>query len=158
MKPIIRKATLNDLEELARLRILQQHDDWGEDYVDIDNNFYSRTLIAFGNLIANGLGVIFIAEKDNKIIATCGLQEINVIPQCNDKGKCGFIFNVFTMEEHRHQGIQTAVMAEVIDYAKQKGIEELALETDNDIAITLYKKFGFKYNDLMMSKVLREDN
>lgn len=158
MKPIIRKATLNDLEELAQLRILQQHDDWGEDYADIDNNFYSRTLIAFENLIANELGVIFIAEKDNRIIATCGLQEINVIPQCNDKGKCGFIFNVFTMEEHRHQGIQTAVMTEVIDYAKQKGIEELALETDNNIAITLYKKFGFKYNDLMMSKVLREDN
>lgn len=158
MEPIIRKATLNDLEELAQLRILQQHDDWGDDYEDIDNNFYNRTLVAFGNLITNGLGVIYIAEKDNKIIATCGLQEINVIPQCNDKGKCGFIFNVFTREEHRHQGIQTAVMTEVINYAKQRGIEELALETDNAIAITLYEKLGFKYNDLMMSKVLREDN
>lgn len=49
-------------------------------------------------------------------------------------------------------------MTEVINYAKQRGIEELALETDNAIAITLYEKLGFKYNDLMMSKVLREDN
>ena len=147
---VIRKAVLNDLEELTQLRFLQQHDDWGADYEDIDNNFYNRTFVAFKNFMKNGLGVIFIAEKDNKIVATCGLQEINVIPQCNDKGKCGFIFNVFTREEYRQQGIQSALLKEAVSYAKQAGIDEIGLETDNDIAIALYKKYGFKNNNLMM--------
>lgn len=74
----IRKAVLDDLEELTQLRFLQQHDDWGADYEDIDNNFYNRTFVAFKNLIANELGVIFIAEKDNEIVAKSWIREDGV--------------------------------------------------------------------------------
>lgn len=154
----IRLATLNDIEQLVDLRILQQHEDWGSEYVDHDNDFYNRTLDVLDDFLRwkNGVqpsrGVIFIAEIKGNIIATCGLQKINMLPQCNDDGKYGFIFNVFTAKEFRRKGIQSLLINEVLNYAKEIGITEIKLETDSEIAIKLYKKCGFKHDTLSMSK------
>lgn len=154
----IRLATLEDTDQLTNLRILQQHEDWGSEYIDYDGNFYNRTFAALEDFIhwknntPPSKGVIFIAETKGKIIATCGLQKINMLPQCNDDGKYGFIFNVFTVKEYREQGIQSLLIEKVLRYAKEKGITEIKLETDSEKAISLYKKFGFKHDTLFMSK------
>lgn len=152
----IRLANKDDVEELTNLRILQQHEDWETDYFDYDNNFYHRTFNAMTSFMsAPHGGVIFVGEIDGYIIATCGLQLINMLPQCNDDGKYGFIFNVFTKKEYRNRGIQSILIGKVIDYAIKNNISEIKLETDNDIAIKLYEKQGFKFDTLTMIKEMR---
>lgn len=144
---IIRQANLEDLNELVKLRLLQQKDDWGIEYEDIDGNFEERTIEALTDFLQNSRGVIFVLQIDGEIVGTCGLQEIQFIPQCNDNGKSGHIFNVYTKKELRHQGIQTRLMTEVLAYARPRGIHELTLFSDNPTAIRIYKKFGFAIKD-----------
>ena len=151
----IRIADANDIKELVNIRILQQHEDWEDEYFDFDNNLYNRTLDAMTKFIlAPQNGVIFIAETVGEIISTCGLQIINMIPQCNDNGKYGFIFNVFTKKEYRQRGIQSALIEKAINYAKENNISEIKLETDNSVAINLYKKYGFEFDTLTMVKIV----
>ena len=156
----IRLATIDDINQLADMRISQQIEDWGADYADHDGDFYNRTIHALDDFtrwhddIPPSKGVIFVAEVNGTIIATCGLQRINMLPQCNDGGRYGFIFNVFTVKEYRRQGIQSLLLKEALDYAKKIGITEIKLETDNEAAVKLYQKHGFKQDELFMSKQL----
>lgn len=152
----IRLANENDVKELTELRVLQQHEDWTVDYFDYDNNFYHRTFNAMtGFVSAPQEGVMFVAIVEGHIVATCGLQIINMLPQCNDNGKYGFIFNVFTKKEYRQCGIQSILIETVINYAIKNNISEIKLETDNEIAIKLYKKQGFEFDTLTMVKEIR---
>ena len=156
----IRLATIDDVEQLVNLRIQQQHEVWGSEYADYDNDFNNRTLGCLDDLLRwkDGVqpskGVMFIAEIKGEIVTTCGLQKINILPQCNDNGKHGFIFNVFTIEEFRKQGIQSLLIEKALNCAKEMGITEIKLETDSEIAINLYKKYGFKHDELFMSKLI----
>lgn len=154
----IRLATIDDIQQLVNLRILQQHDDWGSEYVDYDGKFYTRTLNALKDFLYReddlqpSKGVIFIAEMHGKIIATCGLQRIDMLPQCNDNGQYGYVFNVFTVKEYRRQGIQSRLIENILSYSEKYGLTEIKLETDSQDAISLYKKYGFEYDTLFMSK------
>ena len=154
----IRLATIDDIRQLVNLRILQQRDDWGSEYVDYDGKFYTRTLNALNDFLYREddlqppKGVIFIAEMHGKIIATCGLQRINILPQCNDDGQYGYIFNVFTVKEYRRQGVQSRLIENALSYSEKWGLTEIKLETDSENAISLYKKYGFEHDTLWMSK------
>ena len=154
----IRTATIDDIQQLVSLRILQQHDDWGSEYIDYDCNFYARTSNALSDFLykEDGLqpskGVIFIAEIHGKIIATCGLQRIDMLPQCNDNGQYGYMFNVFTVEEYRRQGIQSRLIENVLSYSEKCGLTAIKLEADSEYAISLYEKYGFEHDALFMSK------
>lgn len=87
---------------------------------------------------------------NKKIVATCGLQVIDYLPQCNDNGKYGYICNVYTVDENRRQGIQKELLNEVIKFAKEKKLSELSLSTDNKDAIMLYEKVGFYFDSSIM--------
>lgn len=153
----IRLATIEDKEKLVNLRIDQQKADWGVEYEDVDNSFYTRTSDALDEfLVEKGKvgkkGIIYVAVVNNCIVATCGLQRLMLLPQCNDRGRYGYIFNVYTIPVYRHKGLQNLLFKEVLAYAKRENISEISLETDNEIAIKLYKKFGFKFNSLFMTQ------
>lgn len=150
----IRLATIGDIEQLINLRILQQQEDWGSEYIDYDGDFYNRTLNALNDFLRRESGAIFIAETKGEVIATCGLQKIDMLPQCNDDGKYGYIFNVFTVKEFRKRGIQSLLIEKVLNYSKEMCITEIKLETDSEIAINLYKKYGFEHDTLFMVKLI----
>ncbi len=97
----------------------------------------------------------FIEEIEDNIIAICCLQIIEYLPQCNDNGKQGYICNVYTDKQYRNQGIQTKLLEEVIRYSINNNLCELDLSTDNDVAISLYKKFGFEFDNWAMKKEIK---
>lgn len=151
MARVIRVANKNDIERLAELRLLQQYEDWGSEYHDYDKHFYERTIMFLQDILSAPFkGVIFVAEENGNIIGTCGLQVLRLMPQCNDNGEYGFLFNVYTDSEFRGQGIQSYLIEKVFEYAKEHNITEIRLDTDNEIAIHLYKKHGFGMDNLAM--------
>lgn len=82
--------------------------------------------------------VTFEAWSENDLI---GL----VAAYLNDK-KQGFISNVSVSDEHIKKGIATALMQRCINDAVRKRLYTLSLEVsnENNFAINLYTKFGFK--------------
>lgn len=80
----MRLATDKDIEELSQLRILQQKDDWQEEFEDKYNllNVTREYLKAHLNK-----DIYMFIEEDADIIATCGIHIINYLPQCNDNEK-----------------------------------------------------------------------
>ena len=144
----IEMANNEDIEELINLRILQQKDDWQEEY---ENKMdLKETTKKYLNTHLNKDIYFFIIRKNNKIIATCGLQIIEQLPQCNNNGLMGYICNVFTRKEYRKRGIQTNLLNKCIDFANKKDVKMIQLSTDNPEAISIYKKIGFEYDKLMM--------
>lgn len=61
----------------------------------------------------------------------------------------------YTDERYRKQGMQTKLLEEVIRYSVNNKLCELGLSTDSDIAISLYKKFGFEFDDWAMKKEMK---
>lgn len=77
-----------------------------------------------------------VAIEDGRIIGYAGLCFVL------DEGD---IANVATSPEHRRRGVAAALMSNIVDFAKKKGIVHLMLEVraSNAGAIALYEKFGF---------------
>ena len=144
----MRLANKKDIKELSNLRINQQMDDWKEEYEN-KLDLFDRTKIYLKKHLNKDL-YIFVEEKNGNIIATCGIQIIDYLPQCNDNGKQGYVCNVYTKEKYRNQGIQTLLIKRVISFAKENRLCELSLSTDSDEAISIYKKMGFEFDNLMM--------
>lgn len=144
----IEMANNEDIEELSKLRVLQQKDDWQEEYED--KMGLRETTKWYLNTHLNKDIYFFIIRENNKIVATCGLQIIEQLPQCNNNGLMGYICNVFTRKEYRKRGIQTNLLKKCIDFANKKGVKMIQLATDNPEAISIYKKIGFEQDKLMM--------
>ena len=144
----IEMANNEDIEELSKLRVLQQKDDWQEEYEDKMD--LKETTKKYLNTHLNKDIYFFIIRENNKIVATCGLQIIEQLPQCNNNGLMGYICNVFTRKEYRKRGIQTNLLNKCIDFANKKDVKMIQLSTDNPEAISIYKKIGFEQDKLMM--------
>ena len=134
------------IEELSHLRVLQQKDDWQEDYQGSDDKLFAQTKQFLEEHLNKDL-FIFAEFQDDAIIATCGLSLFKTLPQCCDNGVYGYVCNVFTLEKFRGRGIQTNLMAHLMAFVENKKIKRLLLSSDNPTAIHIYQKFGFKKDD-----------
>ena len=151
----MRLATKNDINSLSLIRVYEQKEDWNEEFEDKFDLVNTTKLYLEKHL--NNDFFAFVEEIDDNIVATCCLQIIDYLPQCNDNGKQGFVCNVYTNKEYRNKGIQTALLKEVIKFAVDNNLCELNLSTSSDVAISLYKKCGFKFDDWAMKKELNNN-
>ena len=151
----MRIAEKKDIEELSKLRVKQQKEDWKEEYPEgEDKRLYEVTKKYLIEHLNEDM-IFFIEEQENHIIATCGLQIINYMPQCVESGKEGYICDVFTLREYRRKGIQTKLIGECIKFAKEQNLEILKLSSDNPEAISIYKKYGFENDKLTMEYYIK---
>lgn len=147
-------ADKEDIEELSKLRILQQKDDWQEEYPNKDEELYVNTKKYLEEHLNNDI-FVFIERQDDKIVATCGIQIIQYMPQCVESGLEAYICDVFTLKEYRRKGIQTRLIDECLNFSKDRGLIKIRISTDSEDGMSLYKKFGFEFDKLMMKKFLK---
>ncbi len=74
----IEMANKADIEELTNLRVLQQKDEWQEEYEDKMN--LKEITETYLNKHLNNDIYFFVVRENNKIVATCGLQIIEQLP------------------------------------------------------------------------------
>lgn len=149
----MRIANINDVDKIASIRIKQQKDDWNDEFEDKYDLF--ETTKSYLEKHLNNDFFAFIEEINDNIIATCCLQIIEYLPQCNDNGKQGYICNVYTDENYRNKGTQTRLIKEVINYSEDHDLCELNLSTDSEVAISIYKKCGFEFDNWAMKTELK---
>ena len=86
--------------------------------------------------------VMYVAECEGKIVGNA-IVERNRIARYSHRAE----ISITVLRDYWGRGIGTRLMQMMIDFAKETGVEILYLEarSDNERAISLYKKFGFKF-------------
>lgn len=136
----IRRASLDDVENLIKNRIDFQYELGGNP----DDEFVQSTRDYLNDHMLDDSFVCYLAVLEGHIIASVILCLYNVIPTtANINGKVGYVFNVYTLQEFRRQGLASKLLKCGIDEAKKRGVGELFLEAQ-DAGKGVYENLGFK--------------
>lgn len=99
------------------------------------DNFWNYQILK--NELKNENCLYLVCKIDNEIIGFAGITIILDVAELN---------NIVIKKSKRGNGLSTILLNEIIKNAKLNNCKELNLEVAicNEIAINLYKKFGFK--------------
>lgn len=138
----IRRATLDDVNQLVQLRLLL-FEETGE-LVQRDVTAFAEALHTyFVKSLTQETYLAWLAEGDHRIVASSGLHLFERLPVPeNLSGKEGYILNMYTLPEWRGQGLATVLLQEIIAYAKATGIRRLWLHA-TEAGRPVYEKIGF---------------
>ena len=143
MDYVIRKATSSDAEELLRyLKQIGSESDnltFGEEGMPFSLEAEQKFL---ESLEKSDSTVIFCAFDGDKLIADISVQRVT-----RDRLKHRGNIGISVLKDYWRNGIGTSLMKTALDYSKNvMGMEVVTLEVrcDNERAIRLYEKFGFK--------------
>lgn len=109
----------------------------------VDGEFNPRLmeLLSDLNLYATKLltnGIVWVAKVDNKEVGLVALY-------ANDMAsKLAFISLVSTKKEYRGHGIARQLLTHCLEYLHTTPMHEVHLESNNPIAIKLYRSLGFE--------------
>jgi GNAT superfamily N-acetyltransferase len=132
----VRKATLDDIEALLRLRI--QLLEASEAGFDGALRAWPRTHLADGSFLA------WIAEDAGTVVAASGLTVLDRPPYPgNATGLDGYVTNMYTLPAYRRRGLARQLLEFLIAHARQAGIKRLFLESSRE-GQPLYEEFGFR--------------
>lgn len=149
---IIRKAGVNDLEDILRLNM----ELFRKEYDEFDKSLnlewpYNEGKKYFEERIASEDSFVEIAETDGKVIGyLCG----GVVKRLfyRKKAKYAELENMLVEENFRGKGIGTKLIKDFINWCKREKIDCISLATsaENNQAINCYRKNGFKDKDLIL--------
>ncbi len=113
--------SINDLESIQNILL------------DSFDNFWSyETLLEESH---SQLSTIFVAKYNNEIVGFTGIKKI-----CDEAE----LMNIVTRKDCRHYGIASATLEYIISFCKNLSCINLEVNSENSIAINLYKKYNFK--------------
>jgi GNAT superfamily N-acetyltransferase len=140
---MIKMATIEDLENLSKLRIALLNEARNYD-VNYDWSGYSKTLNEYySRALVNGNAVAFLAYEGDKAIAMITICFYNIVPSISNlEGKMAVIADMYTLYEYRNQGIGKSLLDEIMKYSKSNGYMRVTLNA-TDRGRKLYEKYGF---------------
>ena len=149
-----RKATINDLEELVRTRIIVLRAanklDESADMSEVEEqsrDYYKKAM-------TDGTHTAYLVYDGDKFIGAGGVSYYKVMPTYhNPSGEKAYIMNMYTAPDYRGKGIAFKTLDLLIQDAKIRGITAISLEA-TDMGRLLYEKYGFvKMDDEMELRV-----
>lgn len=144
-----RKATLEDIAQLAEIRKIQLQDEGQKPDVNMDQDLHRF----FEEKMRSGEMIEWVAEDEaGKIVATAAIIFMDYPPAfTNPTGRKGFVANMYTADEYRRQGVAAQLMQKLEQEAKSRGLTKLVLHA-SVMGRKAYAKIGFKETDLVMEK------
>ncbi len=142
MKPVLRKATEQLIEETWRLN----HKEWAQglsmdQYIERERTLASRPLTRDGALTS---WILTPSEDSDDILCACETIAKPMLISINGvfEGGKGFgIASVFCREEYRKKGYASEMLKQLASKLKEEGI---ASALYSDIGETFYEQFGWK--------------
>jgi len=147
----IRRAGPDDIEALTsmRLRFLEEVGYAHEGVEAAIKAYFQRT-------VASGQFVAWFAQTGDDVIGTSGLVFIEKPPHGNNlTGREAHIMNMYTLPEFRRQGVASALLDAMRQYARDAGVTCMRLHTTVG-ATRVYHGQGFRADRSEM--VLHLDN
>lgn len=148
MKPIVRKATLNDLPTLLQFEqgVIKAERPFDPTIKEEKINYYD-----ISELILNDESDVFVAEIDNQIMAS-GYAKIKDDRHYLKHSKQGYLGFMFVPKPQRGKGLNKLIVDALLRWCKNRHIFEIRLDVYNDNlpAIRAYEKAGFKKHMINM--------
>ncbi len=142
----IRRATVDDVELLVRLRYEMQTELEGdrhlggvrpEDILDNVRTYFQREL-------KGGHFAGFFVENDGEVVATGCAVVYDVPPSpSNPSGAEGYIMNMYTVPAWRHHGLARRLLDKLIEHSRAEGAGRVWLRA-SDQGKAVYRKYGFE--------------
>ena len=151
MEIIIETPNLNDLNQINKLakQVHDIHVNWRPDLFKKVEEVISREQLE--ELIANK--EIFVAKLENRIV---GYVTIKIVEKTNPSMRYRVQISIEAIcvdEKARGKGIGTKLLEFVKEFGKQNGCTDmyLTVNEENENAINLYEKFGFRVKSIAYS-------
>lgn len=86
--------------------------------------------------------IMISAVVDGKIVANAGLTPVSKLEKCRHRAD----FGISIQKKYWGCGIGSCIMSVILETARQAGYEQIELDVvaDNQRAVRLYEKYGFK--------------
>lgn len=136
-----RRATLEDVAELVRLR-LQLFRETGELRGDIPPpEVVEAAHTYFQEKLPTEQFLAWVAETEEQIIGTSGLIFFEKPPTV-EKHLEAYIMNMYTIPEWQQRGVASALLQEIISYVRTTPARRIWLRT-TESGRRLHEKYGF---------------
>lgn len=136
-EPLVRVATLSDIDVLVRLR----RQFYAEAQAELSEPFAAR---AFESLLDDSrLGQVWMVELDGH---PAGFVVLTVSFSMDHGGLRGFVEDFYILPQHRRRGLGHAALEEVKRACRRRGVRALVVEVRprNEAAISAYRSVGFE--------------
>ncbi len=152
MPCVLKRATMEDLPLLVSLR-LEVLRSANRLPIDASLEEIEENICAF---LRDGFdSQSTLLAYDGGALAGCGsVCFYKVLPTCDcPNGIRAYIMSMYTREAYRRRGIASAVLLELVEEARRKGADSIALEA-TDMGRPLYEKHGFvsSENEMYLQK------
>lgn len=138
-----KRATLEDIEELVRARIIvlraanKLSDDVDMSFVEQESYAYYKRALETEEHIA------YLVYDNGTFIGAGGVSFYQIMPTYhNPSGKKAYIMNMYTAPEYRRRRIAFHTLDLLVKAAKEQGVSSIALEA-TEMGRPLYAKYGF---------------
>ena len=141
-----RKATLQDVEDLAELRVVFINEVFKMEENQDSDQLRKELVEYFTASLSDQSIITWVAEYENRIISTSTLVLWHAPPTytgLGKKGMRGYILNMFTEKRFRKKGIASVLLDKLIYEAKELKLEYVHLHSTED-GIGIYRKMGFQ--------------
>ncbi|WP_160689367.1 GNAT family N-acetyltransferase [Clostridium sp. C2-6-12] len=140
---VIRKAGINDIYELIKIRISYLKEDYGNISSEQIDQLKKQLKEYYINHIDKDM-IAYIAEENNEIISSVFLVVIDKPANPTFiSGKIGNILNVYTKTEYRKNGIAGKLLKLAVNEAREMKLSYLELKS-TEAGFNLYKELGFE--------------
>ena len=111
---------------------------WRRDFPHDTDQWYLNLYAE--SLQAQTLPIVLVAYNGEKVVGTASLIADDELPGATEPGP--WLAAVFVNEEHRHAGVGTALVHEMMNRARTVNIQRLYLYTEN--AVAWYQAMGWR--------------
>jgi GNAT superfamily N-acetyltransferase len=143
--PIVRLATLDDADEIVRLR-WDFSSEGGRSPNEPRDTFAKRLAVDLATYLAGERWSIWVAEDARRpgvLIGTTCLQRVDKLARPYPRaGAWGYVTNVYVSPAWRGSGVGTRLLEATIEQARADGLEMLLL-WPSDRAVPFYRRLGF---------------
>ena len=156
MKPIVRKATKEDLPVLMEFMKGLVDAERPMDPTIKDGNVVYYDL---SEIIKNEESDLYVVELNNQLVAS-GYAKIKDDRPYLKHDKQGYLGFMFVPEKYRGNGYNQLIMDVLLKWCKERNINEIRLEVyeDNPSAIRAYEKAGMKKHMINMRMNINDMN
>jgi GNAT superfamily N-acetyltransferase len=155
--PRVRRATVADLAVVVELRLalLREYADHPV-YGHLRHDVEERARPVFAQQIAAADQAIFLAERDGEIAGIARGADVKGSPLLQPDRYC-YVTSVYVRPAHRHQGVLSALMDHVEEWARSRGLTQMRLHnsTLNETARAAWDQLGFAVNEEVRLKRVR---